>query len=97
MAEKRTKTTPCLKVRPDCGALFVAAGPRMDKCVRCCGPTEARRAALQVRFEWDGNLVLAYGITESAPFVAASSAEWAAWLNNEGPRKLREFLATRRA
>lgn len=52
---------------------------------------KARRAELQVRFERVGPDLLVYGVADG-PLTAPIEA-WMQFLVNEGPRKLREFVA----
>jgi hypothetical protein len=49
------------------------------------------RAELQLRFERDGDTVLVYGVAPGP--MAATVAEWTQFLNMEGARKLREYIA----
>ena len=51
---------------------------------------KARRAELQVRFEYEGGEVAVYGIGEG-PFRAPAEA-WINFFNVEGGRRLREFI-----
>jgi hypothetical protein len=55
---------------------------------------KAKRAELSVRFEWDDSDVLVFGIKAGQP-MRASAREWIQFLNLEGARKLREFIANR--
>lgn len=54
-----------------------------------------RRAELAMRFEDDGDDVLVHGVGP-APLRAAA-ADWLRWLQMEGARKLRDYLAARAA
>jgi hypothetical protein len=69
---------------------------RLDEARRKVEELKAKRAELQLRFEWDGSEVLVFGITDGAP-VRALASEWLQFLNMEGARKLREFIAARRS
>lgn len=51
---------------------------------------KAKKAELQVRFEHSGKELLVYGIADGP--LAAPIEGWMAFLLNEGPRKLREYV-----
>jgi hypothetical protein len=52
----------------------------------------ARRAELALRFELEGDMVLVWGVAGGGP-LRATATEWLQFLNLEGGRKLREFIA----
>ena len=60
---------------------------------RTIADLQARRLELQIRFEAEDGDVLLYGVG-TEPFRAAA-VDWLRWLNAEGARKLREFIATK--
>ena len=64
-----------------------------DLLASCPFRLQARRLELQIRFEAEDGDVLLYGVG-TEPFRAAA-VDWLRWLNAEGARKLREFIATK--
>lgn len=71
-------------------AELVALVAQQEELKRKTEALKARRAELQVRFEWDGGVVSVHGVGEEP--LRAQAESWINFLNVEGGRRLREFI-----